>query len=58
MLVPIAGSTLLSFISTSNVKGAIVNASILLARNAIPTIIVSITIIVTSIVYVFATVPC
>ena len=47
MLVSVAGGTLLSFISTSNRKGAIVNTAILLARNAIPSIIVSITIIVT-----------
>jgi hypothetical protein len=46
VLVPVTGGTLLLFISTPNRKGATVTAAIPLARNVIPSIIVSITIIV------------
>jgi hypothetical protein len=39
VLVPVAGGTLLLFISTPNRKGATVTAAIPLARNAIPSIL-------------------
>jgi hypothetical protein len=58
VLVPVAGDTLLLFISTPDRKGATVTAAIPLARNTIPSIIVSIAISVTPNGLCFAAVPC